>query len=103
MPCAALPTENPNNYEKHKFRRRKYKEKGCIQYVRFALIQVDKTNMHFQIKALVHLDQLYAAFPSDNKPSFPVDTVAFSKCLMLMDDRAEVTIINTDTQSLRNS
>lgn len=50
-----------------------------------------------------HLDQLYAAFPSDNKPSLPVDTVAFSKCLMLIDDRAEVTIINTDSQSLRNS
>lgn len=49
-----------------------------------------------------HLDQLYAAFPSDNKPSFPVDTVAFSKCLMFIDDLAEVTIINTANQSLRN-
>lgn len=50
-----------------------------------------------------YLDQLYAAFPSDNKPSFPVETVAFSKCLMFMDDREDVTIINIDNQSFRNS
>ena len=50
-----------------------------------------------------NLDQLYAAFPSDNKPSFPVETVAFSKCLMFIDDRADVTIINIDNQSLRSS
>lgn len=56
-----------------------------------------------KMKVREHLDQLYAAFPSDNRPSFPVDTVAFSKCLMFMEDRAEVTIINIDNQSLRNS
>lgn len=50
-----------------------------------------------------HLDQLYAALPSDNKPSFPVETVAFSKCLMFIDDREEVTIINIFNQSFRNS
>lgn len=50
-----------------------------------------------------HLDQLYAAFPSDNKPSFPVETVAFSKCLMFIDDRDDVTIINIDNQSFLNS
>lgn len=50
-----------------------------------------------------HLDQLYAEFPSESKPSLPVDTVAFSKCLMLIDERAEVTIINMDNQSFRNS
>ena len=50
-----------------------------------------------------YLDQLYAAFPSDSKPSFPVETVAFSKCLMFIDDLADVTIINIDNQTLRNS
>lgn len=50
-----------------------------------------------------HLDQLYAAFPSDNSPSFPVETVAFSKCLIFVDDREDVTIINIDNQSFRNS
>lgn len=50
-----------------------------------------------------YLDQLYAAFPSDSNPSLPVDTVAFSKCLMLIDERAEVTIIKTDNQSFRSS
>lgn len=50
-----------------------------------------------------YLDQLYAAFPSASKPSLPVETVAFSRCLILMDDREEVTIINTDNQSLRKS
>lgn len=50
-----------------------------------------------------HLDQLYAAFPSDNSPSFPVETVAFSKCLIFIDDREDVTIINIDNQSFRNS
>jgi hypothetical protein len=50
-----------------------------------------------------HLDQLYAAFPSDNNPSFPVETVAFSKCLMFMDDREDVTIIKIVNQSFRKS
>lgn len=50
-----------------------------------------------------HLDQLYAAFPSDNNPSFPVETVAFSKCRIFIEDRAEVTTINIDSQSLRKS
>lgn len=50
-----------------------------------------------------YLDQLYAAFPSDSKPSFPVETVAFSRCLMFIDDREEVTIIKMDSQSFLNS
>lgn len=50
-----------------------------------------------------YLDQLYAAFPSDSNPSFPVETVAFSRCLMFIDDREDVTIIKIDNQSLRNS
>lgn len=50
-----------------------------------------------------NLDQLYAEFPSDNRPSFPVDTVAFSKCRMFIEERAEVTTINIDNQSLRKS
>lgn len=49
-------------------------------------------------KSNKHLDQLYTAFPSDNNPSFPVDTVAFSKCLMFTDDREDVTIIKIDNQ-----
>lgn len=58
---------------------------------------------NIKTKSDKHLDQLYAALPSDNKPSFPVETVAFSKCLMFIDDREEVTIINIFNQSFRNS
>lgn len=62
-----------------------------------------KTHQGQKRRQKAHLDQLYAAFPSDNKPSFPVETVAFSKCLMFIDDRDDVTIINIDNQSFRNS
>lgn len=50
-----------------------------------------------------HLDQLYAALPSDTKPSFPVDTVAFSKCRMFIEDLEDVTIIKMESQCLRKS
>ena len=50
-----------------------------------------------------HLDQLYAALPSETKPSFPVDTVAFSKCRMFIEDLEDVTIIKMESQFLRKS
>lgn len=50
-----------------------------------------------------YLDQLYAAFPSETKPSFPVETVAFSRCLIFIEDRDDVTIIKIDNQCLRKS